>query len=308
MNGWSASYLDSVRQDSVTATLVYLAAQSGTNAAAAWQALVHSIDLHGAAHVHAIVGACLLPVLLGWLRRLRRLPLDSLYVAFYLALVLVWPYPDHLRRFLHVLLPLFAYYGYSGLSWLTSRLSAALRQGIIATAAILVLLAMAPSTSLMIGAIASAGEGAQADLARTPQWHLYASAARASADMERVHDIMEAMRGIDLHVPAGACVSSAVHAYVPLYGRRLGRPLAGASATDAKLFAGLAHCPYVFMVAVTQWPATDFPPMYPYERIRDRMEILEVSLWDRRASRGAVLTMLAKVVRTGGGEQAHRPE
>ena len=55
------------------------------------------------------------------------------------------------------------------------------------------------------------------------------------------------------------------------------------------------------LVAATQWPPTDYPPMYPYARISDRLEVLEVTLWDPRQPRGAVLTMLAKVKPSGDG-------
>ena len=124
---------------------------------------------------------------------------------------------------------------------------------------------------------------------------MYDTPLRATAVMNGATRVLDGMRGIDEHLPAGACVSSAAYAYIPLYGRRRGQPLAGVSADDEHFFARLRDCPYVFMMAATQWPRRDFPPMYPYERIKDRLEVVEVSMWDKTATKGVVLTMLGKV-------------
>src|SRR5690606_12486413 len=43
---------------------------------------------------------------LGWLPRLRLLHLDALFLLAYLAMILLWPHPAHMRRFLYVVLPL----------------------------------------------------------------------------------------------------------------------------------------------------------------------------------------------------------
>ena len=105
-------YVGSVVLDSLAATIDFMKAQMRVNIIALGDALVRSFDLYGRRHVQfstMVLGGLFV---LGWGARLRRLEFDALYVLFYLALIIVWPYPNHMRRFLFVVFPLFLYYGY----------------------------------------------------------------------------------------------------------------------------------------------------------------------------------------------------
>jgi len=294
-NGMGPSYFDSVERHSLPATIAFVADQIAINLPAIWLGLVRCFDLIGAPHASYAVGLLSLLFFIGWILRARRFEIESLYLAFYLALIVVWPFPDHMRRFLQVLLPIFLLYSYVGTHFLASYCAPSIRRAAGMVQIVIIMLVLAPSTLIIMQQVI-ASEGTEAEnFVRSPQWYMYDTPLRATAVMNGVTRVLDGMRGIDEHLPAGACVSSAAYSYIPLYGRRRGQPLAGVSADDEHFFARLRDCPYVFMMAATQWPGHDFPPMYPYERIKDRLEVVEVSMWDKTATKGVVLTMLGKV-------------
>ncbi len=294
--GLDASYLGGVPHDSAAAMLAFVAEQLGRNPAAMWRGLVSVFDLSATRHAQIAVMAFTIVAAIGWAQRLRRLELDALYLLAYLGIVTLWPYPDHMPRFLQVVMPIYLFYMYLGAVTVARGMRRRrLRQvpaAAIVTAAILV---MAPSAAAIIGQVHAARGSDAENFVRTPQWYMYNSPLRAAREMDLLRQLVDAMRGIDEHVPQGACVSSAVYAYIPLYGRRRAVSIPGRRASDADFDAALKRCPYVFMMAGSLWPPSDFPPMYPHARVKQRLEIIEVSLWDRAARRGRVLTLLGRV-------------
>ena len=295
VNGMHSSYLDSVLGKTLTDTLVSVVNQITINLPAMWFGIVHSFDLAGSRYATVTAAVFLAFSAFGCALRLRRLKIDALYAAFYLMIIVVWPFPDHMRRFLQVLLPLFLFYSYFGVRNATRYLAPALPRFVGSAYIAILAVVLAPSTVLIVQQIAQA-EGTDAEnFVRSPQWYRYDTPLRAAEMMDRVMQIMDGIRGIDEHLPSDACVSSAAYAYIPLYGRRRSRPIAGESTTDDQFFSQLRDCPYVFMMAATQWPDSEYPPMYPHARIKDQLEVVEVSLWDRTATTGTVLTMLGRV-------------
>ena len=289
------TYLDSVVRGSFTETLDYLANQITINLPAAWSGIVQSFDLVGSPYASVACAVLLSFSVGGFALRLRKLKIDSLYVVFYLAIIIVWPYPGHMRRFLHVLMPLFLFYSYLGVGQLNYFLAPTMRRPVVIAYIVILVVVLAPSTFVMVDQVARAEDTATRNFVRSPQWYMYDSPSKATVVMERVMQIMDGMSGIDDHLPPDACVSSAAHAYIPLYGRRRSRPVAGLAVADERFFSRLRDCPYVFMMSASQWPKMDYPAMYPYERIKDQLEVVEVSLWDRTATTGTVLTMLGRV-------------
>jgi len=233
---------------------------------------------------------------LGWLRRLWCTEFDALYALFYLGIVLFWPFPEHLPRFLLVLMPLFIFYAYAVVAELSRRLPLATLAALAKSSYfVIVALTLLPSSLSIVSQIHAADHSAAKKFVRSPQWYASSSPDQAIRSMQRIDRMLESIRGIEEHLPVDACVSTTAFAYVPLYGRRRALAVAPGTASDEAFDAGLERCPYVFMMAATQWPQSDYPGMYPYARIKQRLEVIEVKLWDGHAERGDVLTMLARV-------------
>ncbi len=294
--GMNESYVDFVRQDSVGATLSFVANQIARNPAAMWSGLVRGFDLLGLQHATAAVVLFTGVFCVGWGVRLRRCELDALYLLFYLGIILLWPFPNHMRRFLQIVLPIYLVYIYLGSITLASSFdSRFVRRTVSGAVLIAIIIVMAPSTGIMIGQVIAAKGTAAEDYVRAPQWYEYDTPTNAAKVMGRVRRVLDAMRGIDELLPPAICVSSAIYAYIPMYGHRRAVPLPGILVGDQAFFEALKECPYVFMMSGSVWPPSAFPSMYPHERIKERFDVIEVSLFDGTATRGAVLTMLGKV-------------
>lgn len=294
--GAEGSYLDVLMQPGPSDTLARLLEYARINAAYVPVAWTKVFDLQSSSQAGVTAAVIAALSALGWLRRLWFGEFDALYALFYLGIVLFWPFPEHLPRFLLVLMPLFVFYAYAVVSDLSRHLPWATVAALAKSSYfVVVALAMLPSSMSIVAQIHAADHSGIEKFVRSPQWYASSSQDQAMRSMQRIERMLESLRGIEEHLPIDACVSTTAFAYVPLYGRRRALPVSPGTASDAAFDAGLKRCPYVFMMAATQWPQSDYPGMYPFARIKQRLEVIEVKLWDEHANHGDVLTMLARV-------------
>lgn len=306
--GGRGGYLDSVTQDSIGTALLANWGYIAVNAAALPGALFDIFALHELLYTGVLLAGLAVLAGFGWLARLRAGELDAIYAWFYLAIVMVWPYPGHLPRFLLVITPLFLAYAWLSFRALAAR--AGMRQQhplVLATFTLVLASITLPGAFSIVKPIASAGDRV-AGYVRSPMWHTFSSPDVALERMRRVDQIAESMHGVRDHVPNDACVSSAAYALIPFYGQRRTIAVAPARMSNNAFNGWLEQCPYVFMLAATQSPDLDYPAMYPYYRIKDRMDVIEVKLWNEQATEGDVLTMLARVHGRSGKDGSKRTE
>ena len=102
-----AMYADFLRE----AKMARLAETFKVQAVVLWRSWITSFDTfwtyRGAIPV---CSALLLLAAAGLVQRLRRRRLDAFYVIFYLLIVLFWPFPAHVPRFIYVVLPILLLY------------------------------------------------------------------------------------------------------------------------------------------------------------------------------------------------------
>ncbi len=239
--------------------------------------------------VLCIVGVCL--------RRLLRGRFDAWYLAGYVAVMALWPYPDHAERFLYAVLPLLLAYAVLPACQVGARLSNGfLRRAVPCLLPLLVLLIAAPASSLRLQALVAAEGTPLAGDLRAPGWTLQAPAkAQAQADFRRrLRPVLDAVKAL----PAQACVLTILPQEVLMYGERLGLDLAGVGAGATALEQGLARCPYVLMVAALPFPEVPWiEAMYPFRLLEQRLQPVAVEHWTAGAGDGPVLAMLARVAR-----------
>ena len=84
----------------------------------------------------ALVIVLLVCAAIGWLRRLRAGRLDAIFVALYVALILVWPYPREATRFMTFLLPFLFLYAFEGIRRAMSRVPAFRSNDVAASSAL----------------------------------------------------------------------------------------------------------------------------------------------------------------------------
>ncbi len=236
---------------------------------------------------------------IGFYKRFRDRQFDAIYVAAYCGILAVWPYPEHFQRFIFVIMPFVLYYALLG-----SRAIARISRSPIDELAIcsiffaLVILMLLPTTLNIFNTVRNYSDKATYGLVRTPQWHRLPNKDVPST-MHQLARIVHSVGEIQLAVPTHACVTSVESHLVQFYAKRISQKPLPNQVNKRTFEIQLDKCPYIFMVAAQSSPPSGYPPMYPYHRITEHMDVLQVSYFDEHdQSDYTVLTMLAKA-RTG---------
>lgn len=144
-----------------------------------------------------LIGLC---VLRGLWRELRERSVAGIYVVTYLGIVLVWPFPDHLGRFLYPLLPWLCLFAWRGAS----------ARWPVAGAVPLALAALlaAPGLYALAGRAMTPVPAAGFDDFRMTRYWL---------DASRQGDVLDQMAGLRAHLAASERVASQVDADACVY-------------------------------------------------------------------------------------------
>jgi len=264
----------------------------------AWRAYaVKGVDLMLRDHTAVALGALGVAAALVWLVRLARGRFDALYVAAYLAIMAIWPYPHHAARFLFVLTPLALGYVVLGASSLCSRLrvGVGVRRTVPALAPLALLLLALPSTATMLSSLwRHRGEPLAAAM-RAPTW--YQSTPSAALRSERfARRIVDFQRAALAQLPADACVASVIPQQVLVYGPRRGVDLTQVQARGRTLDETFAECPYVLMIAARPYPpVSGIGSLFPFDAIHERMQVIAFERDRPDDPDSALVAMLAKV-------------
>ena len=294
-NGYEQSYVDSVMYDSYWETVTGVVTQIPINLRAMWH---YTGSLLGdgvtfAKYIHAVI--CIF-IAVGWVQRARNCTFDSVYILAYLGIILVWPYPNHMGRFLLVVLPFLLFYAYAGSDYvfrlLVSKPFDSAHSSLVGIVLCLVLLLLAtPKSISIVGDIISPPDAVSTALVKTPNWHTTKENDR-KRDLTALEKIIESMKAIERLTPAGACISSGEPHYMHYFARRRSIKPPPKTASEEMFEAGLAECPFIFMMSVASHPPSEFPPMYPFYRVKNTMKVLDVAFFDEKSKKGTVRSML----------------
>ena len=294
-HGWHGSYTHNVFAAGWWPVLHSLIAQIPTNLHALAYHFVRCFDFLNGQHSAVIATLLLVPAAFTWVRRLRDAELDAIYLALYLGVIVMWPYPNHFSRFLFVLLPLFGAYAAMGVSALLSASGqAALARHGASLAAALLLLVVAPSFLQIVLGIATAEGAEEGKQARISSWYSHDSLAAARRSTSFSLRVLRVMTELGTRVPHDACVSATMAETFMLQARRYSRPPPSARDDVAALRAALTQCPYVLLLGTTVFAAADFPPFYPAARLSGELEILHSVARDPAHLDGPPLAVLAR--------------
>ena len=202
---------------------------------------------------------------------------DGIYVAAYLAILLVWPYPEEAQRFLWVLVPLLLAQPILSIAEFRRELAdARVPRLITATSAGTILLMVLPALALAADRYRSA---AYADLpgARglVPWYDADPVAAEQVVSTEVI--LINAMQSIPQQVPASDCVLATRPDLVNYFGRRRSvfPPLGSMPDSEYPAAQRQSGCRYVFGMSSTDKRYPD--PLYPLRRADPKLEFLYVS-------------------------------
>ncbi len=303
---WHVSYIDSIMGDGPLAALGNIAEQTPVNLEAIWFHFVRTFDLLGSPYVATTLVILMVPATFAFLRRLRAGEMDALYVGVYVLVLASWPYPNHMQRFLLMILPFFIIYTLWGTVEL-QRLSASklVRQLSRWGAVVLFACITVPSTLFITVQIHQYADSPHAHKTKSPEWYGHDSQAESLAAIDYRDRMLAAITTIKPQVPEDACVTSTISEVVQLHARRksLRPPLA-----DADLDALVQHvstCPYVLMVKTFAFPPS-YTFYYPLNELKAHLRLIHSITMDPEHMDGEALLLLARYVgdEQGGLENA----
>ncbi|MEM7542564.1 MAG: hypothetical protein AAF384_13425 [Pseudomonadota bacterium] len=307
--GFEASYLNSFSRGGIQQSLELGLEQIVINLSALPVHTFLSFDFIALPSTQVVITGLSVVAAIGLVRRLTRGCYDAYYFTAYLFIIFVWPYPNHFARFLLVVLPLWLAYSLFGLSQIFAWARLA-RAPAYAAAAVLGSLALVcgPTTAYILETTAVTHNTELAEFAKTPQWYRTGRPQDAYRDMEIVQRMLESMKTLGEFVPASSCITTTTPPMVLLNAKRVARLPPPPGEGVEKLYEAIEKCPYVFMMAITSWPADGYSPMYPFHLIDDAVEVLDVAYLHPDGDDAHVISLLGKVdIKSLRGEQNMTP-
>ncbi len=215
-------------------------------------------------HVAVLIG---LICLAGWLLRLARLRFDALYVAFYLGLLLVWPFPAEAERLEYVLVPVLLAQGALLLHTFGDVRGKAGASRLLAGGVGALGLLIIPSLILTMQRYFLPPPRGYELVRHTPEW--YGDDRLRATPAALVMAInFRTLRDVGSHVPQGACIFSIKPSVVTLYTERSSYLPPSAPVDDAAFQNGILRCRYLYPMALV---SPSFPqPFYPLGRLAGR--------------------------------------
>ena len=291
-NGAQIDYLHDLAGDSFIQSLQGYWEQGVINLGAMGYHWIRCFDVLGSDYSHFALVLSGSLTGLGLMLRLRRLDIDALFVAGYLLLLVVWPYPNQMQRFFAILLPFAMYYLYFGIAAARMRLTSSLLTGLALSAAYtIVLIVSLPSTAYVAQQLAVEAGTPSALNVRMPGWYRENGRDRAMMATSQEISTMHGLSVIGSYIPKTACVTSTKAEKVMLYMRRraLRAPLEDMDA----LRAVVAECPWVVMTRSKTFPSR-YESFYPLAELRDELEWVAAMPQARAGAKGQVEVLLAR--------------
>ena len=267
--------------------------QFDVNTRLMWLYWVRGFDVALSPYSFSAVAIVSLLMLYGFLVRLVRRHPDAIYMCGYLLILLVWPYPAQLERFIFILMPFAIIYGLYALLHIQAWLGSKVIHIAVPAYGLAMLLVMAPTLAVMWSRYISA-DGINPEQMRSIQWLQAPDTGKVVSSQHTMQRIYRFMQRARYQVPRDDCILSTTPAYLMLHSGRMSRKPSPHGSSDYDFRMGQVECDYVLMIAAVPRPNVGNPAMYPYERIKDRMRVIDV-MYDRPGDDAShVLAMLSK--------------
>jgi hypothetical protein len=215
-----------------------------------------------AAPLAALSGLLLGLAVVGLVQRLTRQGIDAYYAVGYIGLIVAWPYPDHMTRFVYPLVPFGIFYALVGSTWMMSFLTTLRtvpRHGAAAFVLAGSLVLIVPN-ALSVGQrfLTPLPEPVPEDFRHTRYW-LRGDLAATKWEIERRSRVIALLNRIRSRIPEDQCVYATHSPFVMLHTQRV-------SVLYSKQFSwdDLQKCRYYLVMNLG---TRDFPPMYPAEQL-----------------------------------------
>ena len=217
--------------------------------------------------------------------------MDGFYVWVYIAMITLWPFPAEAQRLVLVLIPVLLWQ----IAWACSRLKVKLpNTGLMFTGVLTILLVSSlPEVALTFQRYHhSLPPTVPADYKHTDGW--YAPDIRiASYWVQSMAAVETDLSQLNGSVPPEACIFAIKPSVVALLADRVSKapPKIEQQNFDQAIQAG--GCNYFYLLSFT---SPTYPsPLYPYQRLQGRLEIIRTSGIERMDGQKQMLAALARI-------------
>lgn len=206
---------------------------------------------------------CAVPALL---LRLKQFRLDAIYFVLYLSMILMWPYPDHIARFLYPVVPLGICYVLLSIGLLREKRGRAYLHAMVLG---LTLLAAAPSTAQILYKSVVRDDAVLGGYGKTHILYRNVESLRTIENNVRIlRELAKAMQISGTLVPEGECVYATHFEMFMYFGRRYSRPITDTEVRN-KTMVTSSECRYLLVnwsnshpYAKPGYPVNDMPLSY----------------------------------------------
>ncbi len=225
----------------------------------------------------AVAPGLLLPfIVMGWWSRFRNAQWDALYLAPYLAMLILWPAQNHMARLLYVVMPFMLYYGLTGFGMMIMKYSPANSPPIPQTLfLVLLLLSSAPSSAQILVRRLNPPDPSLAAYAASAAWVKPLDAQAAYRTLRFLKHFVAVFRDTANYVEPDQCVFTIYAEQFMFYAHRLAFPPPNLDVSQEEFDTDMSRCRYVEIFWVVTHPI--FPPTYPLSRLKQREEFLLIS-------------------------------
>ncbi len=242
--------------------------------------------------VETVVSLLTAAAAVGTVRRAWRFELDAIYLLGYLALIVIWPFPGEMARFLGVILPLVLVHAALALrDGLARWAGEPARRAAWALISGMGLAVLVPQLALTAARFHEGAGPELGELRRSPMW-FDQDTGTAVKTLRFAARLEDGLARVESLVPANDCVLSVKPSLVGLLGHRRAVYAPPSTVDDAAFRSELEHlgCRYLFLIDATTQSATR---LYPGERLAGELEELDVTRLDDRPD-GRVVSILAR--------------
>lgn len=268
--GYFASFLEKYKADPVTMLLQGLADGSRV----IWYGWVSNFA--GSSIAKPLTGFLGVLCLIGMGHRVYLRKLDGFYSAAYLLLILVWPFPAEVQRFLFVITPVLLVQGVLLVERFPKMRVATVNLRLVYILFAAVFLIVIPDLALTFKRFVAPMPEELADYRRSSGWYyLDPNEARMSVAMSK--ELATHMQSLRTIIPEGECIYGIKPSVVGYYSERVSlvppRPYLDQAAFDAYLKK--TNCRYFYMIGISSPSFSE--AYYPLERLRESLKITSMA-------------------------------
>lgn len=243
-----------------------------------WQSWIRIFDRLLAFQVVVLHSLLLIIVAPVFVSRLVRLKYEAVFLLVYLGIILLWPFPKELERFMIMLVPIFLFYcllfiKHAVRKFELSAISHMLKAGIFGV----ILISITPS---LFGILHRYSMPAPEELnvhRFSKSWYEQASDSNTILTAQKFESLYQLLWAVDDHLSEDECVYTTARDIVTLYSRREGKNLPKdlyRNADDGYRLdiTELDQCDYVLMIALQPVQVPAYVSMYPIQALGEHMD------------------------------------